>query len=123
MSKYEVFLGPYFALQENADQKNPLFGRSSRNDGETKQHVEQPAISRRMVCFTSNFQSYKTSAILSVLNFFVLLKDICKKTNFFKILKDRHLLVDGCCTNIIFRLFLGIEVHFTKNANSLLWSN
>ena len=66
------------------------------------------------------FRAIKLLSILSVLKFFVLPKDICEKTNFFKILKDRHLLVDGCCTNIIFRLCLGIEVHFTKNANSLL---
>ena len=66
-----------------------------------------------MVCFILIFQDCKISARvstnvkLSVLKFFILLKKICEKVNFFKILKGRHSLLGGCM-NIIFGQFSDI---------------
>ena len=50
---------------------------------------------------------FLTNVKLSVLNFFILPKNICEKVNFSKTLKSRHFLLGGS-TYIIFDLFLDI---------------
>ena len=56
---------------------------------------------------------------LNVLIFLILPKHTSQKVDFFKFLKGRYFLLVGC-RNIIFGLFLYIQVELVKNANSIL---
>ena len=82
--------------------------------GETKQQVGQPLISLRIFCFTLVLKALPIF-LTSVLNFFNLPKNICEKNFFFSKFYRAGV------TNIIFGLFLDIQVHFIKNENLLLW--
>ena len=56
---------------------------------------------------------------MSVLNFFILPKNVSEKVDFSKILKGRNSLL-GSSINFILSLFLNISVHFIKNTNLFL---
>ena len=77
---------------------------------ERNSKVGRVAILQKMFVIFQSFTIVKpmplflTYAKLSVLNFFILLKNICEKVNFSKNLKDRHFLMGGP-TNVIFGLF------------------
>ena len=74
----------------------------------SKLHAPRPTISRRMVCFISDFQVCKSSLSnvrFCVLIFVILSKNLCEKVHFFKILRAliSYLVVIQLSFPIVFR--------------------